>query len=473
MEKKYWRGVSIFLAVYLALSLLFCWIVNEDWQRTLVVTDPVNRDALLPALTGEHEIFQKISLAADRVDSLTLYVNPGTEDRGDQPVVFQLSAGKETLAEGEVFLSERQEDGALVLPVNVEGRKNTPAELKIRGGAGGHFWYGTTRSAGKFAMETEDGGLSLNGTPMQGQLEIRQRGLDNMPYMKYYWPAVILLGVIIISVLMYMHFCRVKGKQILLNRFVDLVHQYQYLLKTLVIRDFRVKYKASVLGVLWSFLNPLLMTLVYMFVFSKIFNSSIEHFVAYLMSGIVLFNYFSESTNLGMQSIVGNAGLITKVYMPKYILPISKAFSSAINLVISMIPLMIMMALTGVPFHRSLLLIPLLLVLLICFCIGVALILSAAMVYFRDTQFLWGIMLTVWNFLSPIFYPESIIPERFITLYHVNPLYQYLFFMRTITVGGISPTPVTYLYCGLWSAAALLTGILVFRKTQSKFVLHL
>ena len=95
------------------------------------------------------------------------------------------------------------------------------------------------------------------------------------------------------------------------------------------------------------------------------------------------------------------------------------------------------------------------------------------MVYFRDIQFLWGIVITILNFLSPIFYPESIIPVQFIRLYHLNPLYQYLFFMRTIVVGGISPTPVTYLYCTFFSALALVAGLLIFRKAQSDFVLHL
>ena len=140
---------------------------------------------------------------------------------------------------------------------------------------------------------------------------------------------------------------------------------------------------------------------------------------------------------------------------------------------ISLIPLLIMMALTGVHFHKSLLLIPLVMLFLIVFTIGVGLILAAIMVYFRDIQFIWGIFITILNFLSPIFYPESIIPARFITLYHMNPMYQYLFFMRTITLGGISPTPITYLYCILASMITLLLGLFIFRKSQSNFVLHL
>ena len=97
----------------------------------------------------------------------------------------------------------------------------------------------------------------------------------------------------------------------------------------------------------------------------------------------------------------------------------------------------------------------------------------SAMVYFRDVQFLWGILLTILNFLSPIFYPETIIPVRFTTMYHMNPIYQFLFFMRTITIGGVSPTPITYLYCLLGSLGTLGVGLFIFRRCQSQFVLHL
>lgn len=463
----------LFLVIYLALAFVFCWIVQDSWRRTMVTTDPVNRDAVLPEITEGVEIRQNLVLAADRVDSFIVYISPEPEIREGRKFSFQLIDQGNVIAEKEIPLSELREDGSLEIPLGISGRKGDSVTLVIRGEGGAFFWYGSTRSAGRFAIETETGGLTVSGVPVQGELVLSQCGEDSLPYMNYYWPAVAAVAAVLSGIILYMHFCRIKGRPLLLNRFVDLVQQYKYLLKTLVVRDFRVKYKASVLGVLWSFLNPLLMTFVYMFVFSTIFNSTIDHFVAYLMSGIVLFNYFSESTNLGMVSIVGNAGLITKVYIPKYIFPISKAFSAGINLVISLIPMMIMMSLTGVAFHRSLLLIPILLLFLLTFCIGVSLILSAAMVYFRDTQFLWGILLTVLNFMSPIFYPESIIPARFLTVYHMNPLYQYLFFMRTITVGGISPTPVSYLYCLLCSLGALILGVFVFRKTQNKFVLHL
>ena len=191
------------------------------------------------------------------------------------------------------------------------------------------------------------------------------------------------------------------------------------------------------------------------------------------MSGIVTFNYFTEATNLGMQSIVGNAALIKKVYMPKFIYPLSKVLSSAINLCVSFLPLVILMLIYQVPLRRSMLLLPLVVLFLIVFCTGMSMLLSAINVYFRDTQFLWGVMVTMWNFLTPVFYPESIIPARFRLLYHMNPLYQYVYFLRCITMGGISPNFITYVYCTVSSVGVLAVGYLVFRRLQDRFVLHL
>ena len=474
-RKGFAQRFLIFVLIYALLASLLYWIVRDDWRKTLVSTDTVNQETLLPELTEGQEISQEFSLAADRMHSLTLRANktPGAPNQGKIRFTIE-SQGKE-LVSSEMKCASVPPDGTVQIPLGDAAwpAKGSRATLTIRAEGGIAFWCGRSKSAGKFEVGVETSGLKINGNPMEGELVLTQQGEIDLPYVDYFWPVAAALFFILSAIILYCHACTVRGKENKINRGLKLIHQYEYLLKTLVIRDFKIKYKASMLGVLWSFLNPLLMTFVYMFVFSTLFRSSIENFVVYLMSGIILYNFFSESTNLGMQSIVGNAGLITKVYMPKYILPISKVISASINLIISLIPLMIMMALTGVQFGKSLLLIPVVLFFLILFCVGVSLILSAVMVYFRDIQFIWGIFLTVLNFLSPIFYPESIIPARFITLYHMNPMYQYLFFMRTITLGGISPTPITYLYCAIASLATLGVGLYVFRKCQSQFVLHL
>lgn len=477
MEKKdnFSRSLFLFALAYAILSLLFYWIVKDDWRSTAVTTDAVNRDSISPEMTEENEIQQEFTVAADRLISLTFYANKQADAKETSTLKVHIASGEKELFFCEIPYSSIDTNGIVNIPVSgISGiEKGSCITIILQAEGKLSVWIGSSRTAGKFQVDVETSGLRINGEPVNGELALSQHGVLDLPYMDYYWPVVSLLFLLLAGTMIYCHSCRTHNRKNLINKGIFLIQQYWYLLKTLVIRDFKIRYKASTLGVLWSFLNPLLMTFVYMFVFSTLFRSSIENFVVYLMSGIILFNYFSEATNLGMQSIVGNASLIKKVYMPKYIFPISKAISSGINLVISLIPLMIMMALTGVRFQKSLLLVPLVILFLVVFCIGFGLILSAIMVYFRDIQFIWGICITILNFMSPIFYPESIIPARFITLYHMNPMYQYLYFMRTIVLGGISPTPVTYCYCILASTITLLVGLFIFRKTQSHFVLHL
>ena len=477
MRKKggFIRVFLSFTLIYMALTSVFFWIVKDDWRQTAAGTDPVNRDALLPESVSDSRIIQKFNVAADRLQFVTVSANllPNATDRNK--ITITVSADGERFFSREFKYEDVDPNGSLKIPMDdiLWLEKGMPVQLSLQAEGGLSFWYGRTRTAGKFQIEAETAGLWFNDEPVEGELVLSQQGIINLPYMRFFLPAAAALFLLLSLAIAYCYYCWVSQKENAINKGIRLIGQYRYLLKTLVVRDFKIKYKASMLGVLWSFLNPLLMTFVYMFVFSTLFRSSIENFVVYLMSGIILFNYFSEATNLGMQSIVGNAGLITKVYMPKYILPISKVLSSAINMAISLIPLMIMMAITGVRFSKSLILIPLVLFFLILFSVGVSLILASAMVYFRDVQFLWGIFLTILNFLSPIFYPESIIPARYITVYHMNPIYQYLFFMRTVTIGGISPTPATYIYCTLASFVTLGIGLFIFRRAQSQFVLHL
>ncbi len=465
------KKLLIALAVYLVLAGIFFLIVRDDWSITAETTDPVNRDALTRELAGETEARQTFVPAVDQVKLIVLQTGAAGTPGGQ--IEAAVLDGDEELFRTVV---SPEADGSLVLDLSGQPveRKGHRLSLVLRHGSGISLWYGTTRSAGKISVSIRtDETLTVSDEPVAGELVMQITGVSFMPYTRWYWPVTAGIGLILLALALHARRCKKTGRKNLFNTAGEIVSRYSYLMKTLILRDFKVRYKASLLGVLWSFLNPLLMTLVYLFVFSTLFQSSILHFPVYLMSGIILFNYFSEATNLGMQSIVGNAGLITKVYLPKYAFPISKAISSSINLIISMIPMLIMMLLTGVPFHKSLLLLPFVLSCLVVFCVGIGLVLSAVMVFFRDVQFLWGILLTILNFFSPIFYPESIIPAHFLKFYHLNPLYQYLYFMRTIVISGISPNPVSYLYCILASVSALAFGILVFKKTQHRFVLYL
>lgn len=256
-------------------------------------------------------------------------------------------------------------------------------------------------------------------------------------------------------------------------RLIDAFRRYNYLLRQLISRDFKTKYKRSVLGVLWSFLNPLLTMTVQYIVFSTLFRGDIPNYPLYLLSGIVCFNFFNESASMALLSIVNNASLITKVYVPKYIYPLSRVLSSTINLMMSLIPLLLVMLLTRTPVRLSIVLLPFGLVCLVGFCLGLGMILATMMVFFRDTQFLWGVVSMLWMYATPVFYPESIIPAKFMLIYKCNPLYHIIRFIRIVLIQGISPEPKAYALCFVASFVPLLIGTLVFKKNQDKFVLNL
>ena len=315
--------------------------------------------------------------------------------------------------------------------------------------------------------------LSLNGAPTSGTLCFALSGTDYIWTGLHYWQFAA-AGLALVLLFIAVIWLRVRsGKRSYVVNAAIAVRKYRFLIRQLVARDFRTKYKRSILGMFWSFLNPLLMMLVQYFVFSTIFKSDVPNFAAYLIIGTVMFNFFNEACGMALGSIVGNASLITKVYMPKYIYPLTRVMSSMVNLVISLIPLLIVCVITGVEFHRSALLAFFFLICLTVFSLGLGLLLSAAMVFFRDTQFLWGVLSMMWMYATPIFYPETILPEEFKFILQVNPLYHFLKNTRLCILSGISPEPVVYVQCLLLALGALLIGALVFRKAQDRFVLYL
>lgn len=289
------------------------------------------------------------------------------------------------------------------------------------------------------------------------------------------WAWISLVGI---GVLALLYCCNLiwrqkRGKNSLGLKMISAFVRYRFLLQQLISRDFKSKYKRSVLGILWSFLNPLLLMLVQYIVFSTIFKSNVPNFPVYLLSGIVFFNFFSEACGMSLMSIVGNSSLITKVYVPKYIYPVSRVLSSTINLLFSLIPLFAVIFITRTPITPSYVLLPFGMVCLILFCIGLGMFLSSAMVFFRDTQFLWGVINMLWMYATPIFYPEEILPPQFAFILKLNPLYHFIRFNRIVIMQGVSPEPRAYFYCLLFALGMLLVGVLMFKKTQDKFVLYI
>lgn len=247
--------------------------------------------------------------------------------------------------------------------------------------------------------------------------------------------------------------------------------KYSFLLSQLVKRDFKVKYRGSILGFLWSILNPLLNMIVLSIVFSQVFKA-VDNYKMYLLSGIVIFGYFSDASSIAVTSIVGNFGLITKVYFPKFIIPLSKTLSSAINLVNSLIVFIIIGCFLGIKVWAGYLLIPYVLICLLIFATGVSFIVSAAQVFFRDTQHLYGVLMMVWMYSTPILYPLDIIPATFLPIFKANPLYIFIDFFRQITLYGVVPQIESFVMCALWSIGMFIIGSILFVKNQKKFIYY-
>ena len=251
--------------------------------------------------------------------------------------------------------------------------------------------------------------------------------------------------------------------------------KYRHLLFNLIGRDLKVKYRRSVLGILWSVLNPLLMMLVITAVFSNIFKFNIEHFPVYYLTGYTLFNFFSEATNICNSSILEASALIKKVYIPKYIFPLEKVTFALVNMLFSLIAMALIYAVTQTPIHWTALLFPIPIIYTFCFALGMGLLLSALTVYFRDILHLYGVVLTAWMYLTPIFYPvdPQAIPAFMLTVFKFNPLYHFVTYNRNIMMNGVVPGLTDNLICMLFAGGALIVGVLVFRKLQRNFILHI
>lgn len=248
-------------------------------------------------------------------------------------------------------------------------------------------------------------------------------------------------------------------------------NRFKFLLSQLVKRDFKIKYRGSVLGVLWSVLNPLLNMIVLSIVFSQVFRA-VDNYKMYLLSGLTVFNFYSEASNSAINSIVGNFGLITKVYFPKFILPLSKVISAAINLGIAIVVFFILGSFMGIKIWWGITLLPFMLLFLILFSSGMSLIVSALQVFFRDTQHLYGIFLTIWMYSTPILYPIDIIPTALLPLFKANPLYIFIDFLRQITLNGVLPDMMSFVYCASWGIGTFIVGAFVFVKLQDKFIYY-
>ena len=255
-----------------------------------------------------------------------------------------------------------------------------------------------------------------------------------------------------------------------------------FILRQLVTKDFKIKYRRSVLGVAWSVLNPLLMMIVMAIVFSTIFgqgrNGSMtpEMYPLYLIVGNITFAVMSESTNQALTSIVGAAPLLKKVKVHRWVFPVQKVLFSLVNFAFSLVAVALVMLWFHVLPTWHLILLPVCLFLLMCFCMGLGMMLSALAVFFRDVMHLWTVVITAWMYLTPIFWTTDYISQMahwIQVLVVVNPMYNYLQFMRDIFLFNTTPSMLTLGLCVVWAVFALVVGYAVFHKTEHKFILYI
>lgn len=249
---------------------------------------------------------------------------------------------------------------------------------------------------------------------------------------------------------------------------------YSELFKQLVIRDIKLKYRRSYLGYLWSILNPLMLMTVLLVVFSNLFKFDIPNFPLYLLSGQILFNFMVEATSLSVTSITGNGSLLKKVYVPKYIFTVSKVGSSLVNLVFSFGALFIVMLITRAEISISIIFIPFVLLQVFIFSLGLGLWLASISVFFRDIQYLWGVFVTMWMYLTPIFYPVTIISEEYQSIYrNINPMFSYIDQFRQVILNAQFPELNSTLLGSFFALATLILGSWYFNKKQDEFILYI
>lgn len=472
------RFALIGFGVLVILFGLIYLIVAQSWSVVSSTESNANMQYVLSNLTNGAVVEQQLSKNGTQLSEVTLY--PSIPQAVQGTMTVQVLDGDIVIGSASFALdslTNMEGIAASFDQINVSNTGDLLLRVLVEREEDENFfslYYWKTIDTGRYEIAGSGlDNLTVSGEQVEGRLSYSLTMMRPTNALTVYLIVVIAVLVLYALMMVWTMRCHKAGKNNIVLVLYEEFKRYSYLIERLVSRDFNTKYRQSILGVLWSFLNPLLTMLVYYIVFSTVFKSNIPNFPVYLLTGIVMFNFFSEASSMCLESITCNASLITKVYVPKYIYPLSRVMSSLVNLVISLIPLLIVTLITGVHLNWSLLLLPIPILCEAVFALGMGMILATSNVFFRDTKFLWSVLIMMWNFLTPVFYPESIIPAKLTTLYHMNPLYQFVYFLRCILIDNVTPQPITYIYCIVCAVVPLLLGLYVFRKYQNRFVLYL
>lgn len=249
--------------------------------------------------------------------------------------------------------------------------------------------------------------------------------------------------------------------------------RYWYLIVQFALKDFKIRYSNSLLGYAWSVLNPLIFTVIYYLVFSVFIRFDVPNYPGYLLLGVVLWNFFSEGSNNGVTSLLSRAGIMTKVAMPRQVVVYAAILNALFTFALNVLVLAVVLQVTGTPPSWAMLAFPVLLLDLILITLGVSLLLSPLHVRYHDIGYLWGILLQIGFWLTPIIYVETMIPERWRWLVQYNPLARIILHSRLAVIYGQWPDWFAIGRTTVVALVVLAIGSLVFRRLQGRVVEYL
>ena len=248
--------------------------------------------------------------------------------------------------------------------------------------------------------------------------------------------------------------------------------KYRFLFEELVKRDFKKKYKRTVLGMLWSLIAPLLQLLVLVLVFQNFFGRTTNHYIIYVFSGLVVFTYFSDATQGGMRSLLSNAAIFSKVDVPKYMFLLSRNIQALLNFALSLIVYFVVVAIDGIPFRLSFFMLIFPVICITVFNIGVGMILSALFVFFRDIEYLYGVFIMLLNYMSAIFYTLDMFSDKTKMKFYMNPVYSYINYFRKIVLKNEIPSARLHALCAGYALFMLAVGCIIYKKYNYKFLYY-
>jgi len=249
--------------------------------------------------------------------------------------------------------------------------------------------------------------------------------------------------------------------------------EYRDLVAALVARDLKVRYRRSAIGFLWTMLQPLLMMLVLQVVFASLFRFNVQNYPVYVLAGLLFWNFFSQTILASMNSLKGNAHLLQKLPVPKAVFPLATTISGVVNMSLALIPLIGLLLVTGHPIGWSILFLPVAILLAALFTLGAGLLLSPLAVFFHDVMELVGVLLTVLMYLTPVFYPMTIVPERYRFVVRFNPVRSILEVFRDPIYFNKIPPLSHIAVCVIVTAVALFIGALAFRRASDRIAFYI